>query len=527
MHRRALGTHLSLAACASLIATSALQAQELAEPVESITRAELRDHIHYLASDFLEGRKTGEPGYMRAAQYGAIHFAAAGLEPMFADSSGTPSYFQDIAFNSTQVSPVSDLQVTVRGEARRYRLGEEFVTLQVSSGLELSIEEAPIFLGYGIDEAEYGWNDYEDLDVAGKIAVIVGGAPMRDGEPVLPEQQHNVYRSLSRSANARVLSAMNHGVAALFVVIDSESTSLWEEVAGRMSQRSLQPAPRSTSEDSGASSFPWIVLIRARDAADMLSGTGYDPVSRTGTYTPGPLDGVSIALELRYDSEPAPPAPNVVALLPGTDPVLKDEYVVISAHLDHLGVRNGQVYNGADDNASGSAAVLEAAEAAAMAPVKRSIIFVLFTGEEEGLLGSTYFADNPPVPVESIALIINLDMVGRNSPDWPESLLVLASENRRGELLEVLRRVNARVGANLDWRLNEGQDPYSHVQRSDQLAFLQKGVPAMLITRGFMGPDYHTPTDVPGTINYEKVVQAARLAYALAAEVGNMDEPLK
>ncbi len=523
MYRYASGKRLSLAACALLIPTATLQPQGSVDALESITEAELRDHIHYLASDFLAGRKTGEPGYLLAARYGAIHFGAAGLEPLFADSVGAPSFFQHIAFNSAMVSGGSTMRVTVRGEARSYGLGAEFITLQIRSGAELNVEQTPVFLGYGIAEPDHGWNDYEGMDVSGKIAVIVSGAPTRNGAAVLPEEQHGIYSSLPRSANARVISALNHGVSALIIVIDSGSTSLWNEVAGRMRQSSLQPTPRGMAGEGGSNSSLWIVLIREQDAVDLLSGTGYDPVAGTGPVTPGQLDGVRIALDLRYDSEPAFAAPNVVALLPGTDPLLKHEYVVVSAHLDHLGARNGEVFNGADDNASGSAAVLEAAEAAAMAPVKRSIIFVLFTAEEDGLLGSTYFAENPPVPIENIVLSINLDMVGRNSPGWPESLLALGSENRRAELLGVIRDVNARVGAKLDWRLNEGSDPYAHVQRSDQLAFLQQGVPAILITRGFMGPDYHTPSDDPETINYPKVTQAARLAYALAVEVGNME----
>ncbi|UCC71880.1 MAG: M28 family peptidase [Gemmatimonadota bacterium] len=334
MHTHTSRELLSLAGFALLVTASALQAQQQVDPLGSITDAELRDHIHYLASDFLEGRNAGEKGYKLAALYGAIVFDAAGLVPMFSDSSGAPTFFQQIELESAKLSGASAMQ-----------------------------------------------------------------------------------------ANA----------------------------------------------------------------------------------------------EFAYSS------PNVVGLLPGTDPVLTDEYVVVTAHLDHLGMRNGVIFNGADDNASGSAAVLEAAEAAAMAPAKRSIIFVLFTAEEKGFLGSTYFVDNPPVPIEAIVLNINLDMVGRNSPDWPESLLALASEKRRPELLELIRDVNSRVRANLDWRLNEGEDPHGHVQRSDQLAFMQKGIPAILITRGFMGPDYHQPSDDPETINYPKVTQAARLAYALAVAAANSE----
>jgi hypothetical protein len=514
---------IGLAALALVIPTCAPQAQESAGPLESITEAELRDHIYYLAADFLKGRDTGTEGYMLAAHYGAILFDAAGLEPLFTDSAGAPSFFQPIAFESAKVSGASAMRATVGGESKSYRLGQEFLALQIFSGGELTVEEMPVFLGYGIEAPDHGWNDYEELDVSGKIAIIVPGAPTRNGEPVLPEEQHRVYSSLSRSANARIMSAVDHEVSTLIVVIDSASTSIWNEVAAMMDRPSTRPMPGGAPGQSSPRSHPWIILIKAAEAADLLSGTGYDPVSGSGPCSPGKLDGVSIALDLKHDVEPAYSAPNVVGLLPGTDSVLKHEYIVVTAHLDHVGIRNGQIYNGADDNASGSAAVLEAAEAAAMAPSKRSIIFVLLTAEEKGLLGSMYFADNPPVPIENIVLNINLDMVGRNSPDWPESLLAMGSENRRPELLELIREVNSRVGADLDWRLNEGSDPYAHVQRSDQLAFMQKGIPAILITRGFMGPDYHQPSDDPETINYPKVLQAARLAFALAVEAGNRE----
>ncbi len=522
MIRLAWRKGFSLAACALLIPACASQAQEPVDPLLSITEAELRDHIHYLASDFLEGRDTGTEGYMLAAHYGAIFFAAAGLEPMLTDTSGAPSFFQEITFESAKLSDASSMRAAVGEESKSYRLGEEFLALQIFSGGELESEQTPLFLGYGIEEPDHGWNDYEGMDVSGKTAVIVSGAPTRNGEPVLPEEQHRVYSSLSRSANARIISALNHRLSTLIVVVDSGSTSLWNEVATMMGRPSVRPVPAGTQDDAQRSA-PWIILLKAQEAVDLLSGTGCDPISGSGPCTPGPLDGVRIAVDLKQEVEPAFAAPNVVDLLPGTDSILKDEYIVVSAHLDHLGIRNGEIYNGADDNASGSAALLEAAEAAAMAPTKRSIIFVLLTAEEKGLLGSMYFADNPPVPIEDIVLSINLDMVGRNSPDWPESLLAMGSENRRPELLELIRDVNSRVRANLDWRLNEGTDPYVHVQRSDQLAFIQKGIPAILITRGFMGPDYHRASDDPETINYPKVRQAARLAFALAVEAANRE----
>jgi hypothetical protein len=520
MYRCTLVKHLSRAACALLLTACAVPAQEPTDPLASITEAELRDHIHYLASDFLEGRGTGDEGFMLAAHYGAILFAAAGLQPMFTDASGSPSFFQAIDFERSKVGGASAMQTTEGGVERSYSIGDDFLALQVFSGGALKVEDTPIFLGYGIDEADRGWNDYNGMDVSGKVAVIVGGAPTRNGEPVLPEEQHALYSDLSRSAGERVEAARKNGLAALIVVVDPASTVLWNNVATMMGRSRMRPKAAGTADSRPG---PWIILIKAEQATGLLSGTGYDPVSQTGPCVPGTLDGVGIELDLTVEREPAFSAPNVVGLLPGTDPVLKDEYVVVTAHLDHVGVRNGEIFNGADDNASGSAAVIEAAEAAAMAPARRSIIFVLLTAEEMGLLGAMHFANHPPVPIENIVLNINLDMVGRNSPDWPELLLAMGSENRRPELLQLIRDVNEQVGANLDWRLNEGSDPHNHVQRSDQLAFMQKGIPAILIIRGFMQPDYHRPSDDPATINYAKVLQASRLAYALAIEAANRE----
>jgi Zn-dependent M28 family amino/carboxypeptidase len=505
-----------------LVPAAVLDAQQAPAPLASITEAELRDHIFFLASDFLEGRDAHEQGYMLAAEYGAIHFAAAGLQPMFTDSTGRPSLLQQVPFENATITAASVMRVTVDGVETVYQLGEEFAAQQVFATGNAPIVGTPVFLGYGIEEPELGWNDYEGLDVTGKIAVVVAGAPTRNGQPVLPEEQHQRYSSLLRSGQSIFMPALNRGAAALIIVPDSAFMPMWARIAEAYSRPSVRLVSSDTAPGDPAA-LAWAIPLKPEAAASMLSGTGLDPLSGTGTYTPGPLEGVTVSLEMQFEAEPAYTSPNVVGVLPGTDSLLKDEYVVVTAHLDHVGVRGGEVYNGADDNASGSAAIIEAAEAAGMAPGKRSIIFVLLTSEEDGLLGANYFADNPPVPIEQIVLNINLDMVGRNSPDFPEVLLAMGSEQRRPELLQLIRDVNVEVGAPLDWRLNEGPDPHNHVQRSDQMAFMQKGIPAILITRGFMGPDYHQASDDAATINYPKVVYAARLAYGLALEAANRD----
>ncbi len=519
--------HCAVFATAFLaLPTTHMVAQERPDPILSITVAELRDHIFYLASDFLEGRDTGTRGYDLAAEYAAVHLGQAGLRTMYTDSAGAPSFFQQIQFVSTAISTETALRVTVGGVEHNYSLGEHFIAqAAMGRGRDRSVTGTPVFLGYGIEEPELGWDDYEGVDVAGKIAVVVAGAPMRNGEPVLPEEQHQMYSNFQRSITARLEAALSHEVTTVILVLDSGSMGLWEMASRQSSAPSVRPESGAAQESGPAPALSEFLLMPPDAAVELLSGTGFDPLTGTGSYSPGPMEGVELSFELRHTVELGYTSPNVVGLLPGSDPVLKDEYIVVTAHLDHVGIRNGQVYNGADDNASGSAAVLEAAEAVAMAGVRRSIIFVLLTAEEKGLLGAFHFADNPPVPAEDLVLNINLDMVGRNSPEFPDALLALASEEGRSDLVGLIREVNeTQVGATLDWRLIEGEDPHGHVQRSDQLAFMQKGIPAILITRGFMGPDYHEPSDDPETINYEKVLQAAKLTFGLAVRAANREE---
>ncbi|MFH1762983.1 MAG: M28 family peptidase [Gemmatimonadota bacterium] len=501
-------------------------AQEASVALRSISEAELRDHIFFLASDLLEGRDAEGPGYRLAAEYVAIHMGQAGLQTLYADSTGAPSYLQQIQFESSSLSPESSLGVEVGGVEIPLIRGEDYVLQEIlASGADRSATGVPIFLGFGIEEPDLGWDDYEGLDVAGRMVVMVAGAPVRDGQPVLPEEEHQLYGSLQRSANTRFQAAMNHGATTVIVVLDPGSMALWEIIKSQADAPSTRPMVQRADPTAPAPAFSELILIKPESAAQLLSGTGLDPVTGTGAYATGPLEAVRLSLETHHTVEAGYSSPNVVGLLPGTDPILKEEYIVVTAHLDHVGVRNGAVFNGADDNASGSAAALEAAEAAALTPGMRSMLFVLLTAEEKGLLGATAFVAAPPVPVEQIVLNINLDMVGRNSPDFPDVLLAMASENGRTPLLEMIREVNeGGIGAPLDWRLNEGDDPRAHVQRSDQMAFMQKGIPAILITRGFMGPDYHEPSDDPETINYQKVLHAARLTLGLALEAANRRE---
>lgn len=498
-------------------------AQSSGMGLASLTEGEIKDHIHFLASDFLNGRKPGTEGYSLAAHYGAIHFSGAGLQPLPTRDGRSSSFLHHIDFESGDLSSSSNMVVETDGDRLVLNLGRDFSALQFPALGNTRLSGTPVFLGHGISRPDLGWDDYEGLDLSGRMAVIVGGAPTRHGAPFLGGFENRFYSNDSWSLSSRLATAVEHGVSALIVVVDSTSAPSWDWMTSAMEGPFLRPTNFGVVDDGRLASPIWIVAVKAQDAAEILAGIGGDPRSGESSYQPGQMAGVEISLDLGYEFQPAFSSPNVIGLLPGTDATLRSEYIVVSAHLDHLGVEGGEVFNGADDNASGSAAVLEAAEAASLAPPKRSILFVLFTAEEEGKLGSLFFSENPPVPLEDVVLQVNLDMVGRDTPSWPESLLVFGSEGFDSELHELIQVSNQSAEATLDWRYFEEVDPFGHLHRSDCHPFIQQGIPSILITRGFMNPDYHRASDDPEKINFPKVLQATRLAFSLAMEAANRE----
>jgi Zn-dependent M28 family amino/carboxypeptidase len=215
---------------------------------------------------------------------------------------------------------------------------------------------------------------------------------------------------------------------------------------------------------------------------------------------------------------------NVVAYLEGSDPELKDEYVLFGAHHDHVGVRNGEVMNGADDNGSGTVAMLEIAQALIRERPRRSVILVWHTGEEKGLWGARWFVSHSPVPVEQISAELNMDMISRNDPDH---LYVIGSDRLSTELDVVLREVNDRTTRlNLDYLYNDPTHPEQFFFRSDQFPFIQYGIPAMWFFSG-THPDYHRPTDTIEKIDYAKMERVTRLVYLVGMAIGNRDGMLK
>jgi hypothetical protein len=405
-----------------------------------------------------------------------------------------------------------------RGESLETLLQGEDFQIQIRDFIGFDVEGTPVFVGYGIEEPDHGWNDYADLDVTGKVVIAYVGAPLMDGQPVLPEDIHGTYSNLNQSIRQRLFSALKNKASTLLLIPGPEAPMRWK-ARPSLKQRGFA----SSGQEDIPLSFQFY-LLRPEAAIPLLAGTGFDPVTGEGEFKNAVLHDVHLKLETDRQVTKEYVSNNVVGLVPGTDPVLKEEYVVVSAHLDHLGIRGGKVYNGADDNASGCAALIEAAEALILDPPRRSVLFVLFTGEEGGAFGSSHFVGYPPIPQGKIVLNINADMVGRNSEPYPESLLAIASEDRRPELNRFIAEVNESTAkVSIDMESSSSPRWTEFLYGSDQFCFIFEGIPAILVTRGFLQPDYHRPSDDPETINYDKVKQASRLMYALALHAANSD----
>ena len=253
----------------------------------------------------------------------------------------------------------------------------------------------------------------------------------------------------------------------------------------------------------------------------MLQSSGVDLAAVRDAAMPvtRPLPEVRVSATLADVTLQSVTAPNTVGIIRGTDPALRDEYIVFSAHMDHVGVNSANpkdsIWNGADDDASGTSGVLALAEAFAKMPPKRSLIFLTVSGEEKGLWGSEWFAGNPPVPISQIVANLNLDMIGRN---WKDTIVVIGKDH--SDLGETLNRVNA---AHPELRMSAIDDLWPHENfygRSDHYNFAKRGVPVLFFFNGTHA-DYHQPSDSPEKIDAEKEARIVKLVYYVGQEVGN------
>ena len=496
----------SLAAACALAWLAAACHVAPATPVER----SLRGHLGFLASDAMAGRDTARPEGRITAEYVAGAFARLGLEPGAGDG-----YLQEYPLLASRVrAGEARASVGVADARVDWVLGEDYVVS--GFGLEgMRLDAGTVLAGHGIAADWAGVDEYEGLEVTGRIAVVFEGAP--DGRDDLgPAANWRAKRDAARAAGA---------IALLRVVDpdDEEHARTW-----RWTSRAIERASYGLPLDDDEAPFP--IVIVTRDAAGALLGPDGLDVEETrtgwrlGTSRGRPL-GARLLLDVPTDTETIA-AFNAAGVLRGADPVRAREVVVLSAHMDHVGVEDdGRVNNGADDNGSGTAALLAVAEALARVPApRRSILFLAVSGEEKGLLGSRWWVRHPTWPLAEVVADINMDMVGRNAPG-----AIGATPSPRHPMYNTLVMdavtLAPQAGLTLSWVAGEGRysQPVDELyHRSDHANFAEAGIPVIFFFSG-LHEDYHQPSDTIDKIDFGKMARVADLIGRLALRVA--DDP--
>ncbi len=498
----------------------------------SITEEDLRHHLSFIAADELEGRDTPSTGVNIASRYLATMAERFGFRPLMPDG----SFFQYLPLEVTAVSTSkSRLRVLAPdGEEIFYfpeSFGGNFRTTGTWAG-------DVVFVGYGLSAPDQGWDDYGDEDLEGKIVVMLDAQLPEDhalrAERAILGTRTSVPRAKGAAA---VLSVIHPDREKDFLILNSgfqtsQRTVMTSRYPSQSQARiSASPAKAQAAKPQPAArraSPPGQAEIRIDVAAKILDVSRKDVEAMFASIAAGrhvPRKALDKRIELSVVTESRPDtSPNVIAVLEGSDPALKDEYIVITSHHDHLGMRNGRPLDGADDNGSGTVGMLEIAEALTMEKPKRSVILAWFTGEEKGLLGSHYFVNNCPVPLEKISANLNLDMISRNDPD---SLFLIASDNLSTELDGVIRDVNDGLfKIKFDYEYNDRAHRDRFYYRSDHYPFLRVGIPAVWLFSGTT-PDYHQTADTIDRVDFGKMEKITRLTYMVTHQIGNMPALLK
>jgi hypothetical protein len=487
-----------------------------------ITQDKLRRDLTILASDEYEGRETGTKGQKMAAAYISQQFRADSLVAPVSANAANP-YLQTFNLERSAWRPGGTL--TVGGKT--YKWLEDFYAFG-RSPFQQATAVQPVFVGYGIEQGAY--SDYKGLDVKGKDLLILLSEPRTpENGPVLSTDGNATKWGVDFRAKAAL--AAQKGARSVFFV-DFAPNSNFAKLMGRLGPRIMQPTI-AAAEAAGGRAPSFFVspavgyqLLGTTEAAmaayEKATAAAKAPVAskfKAAKFTiSAPQDRSAVSTE------------NVLGFLPGTDK--KDEILVVSAHYDHLGIIGGQVYNGADDDGSGTTGMLAIAEAftkaahAGHAP-RRSILFLANTGEEKGLLGSQYYTEHPVFPLANTITDLNIDMIGRTDAAHegkPDYVYVIGSDKLSSQLHAVLENANQRHGnIALDYRFNDPNDPNRFYYRSDHYNFAVHKIPVAFFFNG-VHADYHEASDEVSKIEFGKMEARARLVFYTAWELANRDE---
>jgi hypothetical protein len=503
--------------------------------VDTITAAELKDYLSFIASDEMEGRDTPSRGLDTTAKFLGMNLSRWGFKPAGDDG----SFFQRIALRRDYLEKA---ETRVQLNDQTLILGEDYIPYSRPANISASL----VFAGSGWFVKSKNIDAYKGIDAKGKIAIVFSppdGLPRGITRADLIGKRGEDYMTAGEYAQKQ-------GAVGLVIIPDFQYLANWDRNRTRLTERGLIRVEKfQTSPVVSNNPLADLGLLPEIVAAPRLANALFQGERQSATaifdsiYSGKVPDSFELnpekqlSLTIKTKSE-ALATQNVVAVFEGSDPVLKDEYVALGAHYDHVGIGlpvNGDaIYNGADDDGSGTTALLAMAEALAKAPKrpKRSVLFVWHTGEEKGLWGSRYFTNYPTVPLEKIVTQINIDMIGRSKKEGdtnirnadlsgPNEVYVIGSKMMSTELGELTEIVNKDyLNITFNYRYDNPTDPNRFFFRSDHYNYARKGIPIVFFFDG-VHEDYHRPGDSVDKIDLQKMEKVTRTVYMLLWEVAN------
>lgn len=472
---------------------------------KEITANSMFKNLSVLASDEYEGRETGEKGQKMAAAYIANQFKEMGIPP-YKDT----SYYQ--RYPLTMLAP-APLNIEIEG--KKYTRNKDYYNFPLQTEQKIETQNI-IFLGYGIEDSVY--NDYKGVDVFNRVIMIMDGEPFSEDSLSLITQ-NKISSKWSFNLYIKIEAAKQKKVAALLIVKDD---------IGKEIEKNKTKLAATTLKLTEEKEMP-IIYISKLMANEILKFRDTENVKRIISETKKPLNVLgksTVIIDIQNNTKPKI-AENVLGYIEGGD--LKEELIVISAHYDHLGKEGNVVYNGADDDGSGTVAIIDIAKAFIKAKKdghgpRRSILFIAFSGEEKGLLGSAYYVENPVFPLKNTVCDLNIDMIGRIDDEYfdnPDYVYLIGSDKLSFQLHNISEGVNKTyTKIKLDYKFNDEKDRNRYYYRSDHYNFAKNGVPVIFYFNGIHA-DYHRESDEIEKINFDKIQKIARLVYYTAWEIAN------
>lgn len=483
----------------------------------TISIQELRSRLEVLASDSLEGRETGKQGQKKAAAYIESQFKSFGIPAV--DRLG--GYQQPYTINVT--FPDTVLLITAKDT---FRFLEDIYYFNLQD-MQISVDQLT-YIGFGIHADNY--SDYDGKDVKGKVLMVSSGEPKKGDKSLVDTLLYTT--EWTSDWERKIIEAEKRGAKALFVIDSRFSSSVVQ--LGRYIKRPTMDVTGEVEKPS----MP-VVFISSKVADKILKTGGVKKghqflesrIEKEGKSISKEME-VALTLKVKRHKEKVI-AENVLGYIEGTDK--KEELVVVSCHYDHLGKDEGKIFYGADDDGSGTTSLMEIAQAFSLAKKegngpRRSMLFIAFSGEEKGLLGSEFYSTNPVFPMENTMVNLNIDMIGRiDKAHEPDSnyVYLIGADKISQELHNLSERTNVtHTQLDLDYTFNDENDPNQFYYRSDHYNFAKNGVPVIFYFTG-VHDDYHQPTDTVDKIQFVKMKRIVELVFLTAWELANREKSIR